>query len=518
MPAIQRPLDILVSADTAKPVDNKPGGTTLTDSKEKEISFDKVLAKEQDRNQPVVSESRKSADEAQPEAVAKAPKEKPTDAPISELEAQVSGKELADNGKELPPELPTLSVALEVEPVEDSEALIGATALTPVDEAQVVLVDEVAIAATEAPLVVAATQTPQAEAAPHPAEQNITLQAPQLDKEVATKPVQPLLRNPEVADKVELKAEPLTANQAQRLESSAGAKVTQEAPAVPLVAPAATAAQVESAKVVTAVPGLELDAKTRVPQVPTVPVADADFQEQRLSQLLSGKSAQVAPESAKVRLEQPIELASKPQLELGQELKQWLMQARRRTEASTATSFSQVVDTPDASQNMAPVTARIQGLAQAVQALTGAPRVETPALTVPVPVQGPEWGQLVSQRISWLAGNGFRGAELHLNPPELGPVEVKISVTQDQASVHFTSAHAQVRDALELSANRLREMMESHGLDLTDVNVSDQSASQQGDSERPEERALARGSQQEESAPTLVASTRVSQSLVDYYA
>lgn len=71
-------------------------------------------------------------------------------------------------------------------------------------------------------------------------------------------------------------------------------------------------------------------------------------------------------------------------------------------------------------------------------------------------------------------------AEIHLNPPHLGPVEVRISMNQDQqASIQFVSAHAGVREAIEAAVPQLREMLGNQHVALADVNVSNQAPQQQ---------------------------------------
>ena len=69
-------------------------------------------------------------------------------------------------------------------------------------------------------------------------------------------------------------------------------------------------------------------------------------------------------------------------------------------------------------------------------------------------------------------------AELHLSPPDLGPMSVRISMEQDQASISFSSAHAMVREAVEAALPRLRDMLGAQGITLADVNVSQHGSSQ----------------------------------------
>lgn len=94
-------------------------------------------------------------------------------------------------------------------------------------------------------------------------------------------------------------------------------------------------------------------------------------------------------------------------------------------------------------------------------------------------VQDPEWGDEMGQKIVWLTGRAIQSAEIHLNPADLGPIEVKINVQNEQAVVTFHAQNSTVRDMLESNVHRLRDMMESNGVDLAEVSVgSDESGSQ----------------------------------------
>ncbi|WP_018415279.1 flagellar hook-length control protein FliK [Teredinibacter turnerae] len=90
------------------------------------------------------------------------------------------------------------------------------------------------------------------------------------------------------------------------------------------------------------------------------------------------------------------------------------------------------------------------------------------------------WAGQVAERTAMMVAQNLSTAELQLDPPELGPLQVKVTVHNDQATVTFVSANAQVREALDQSANRLRDMLGQQGVALGDVNVSDQSSQQSG--------------------------------------
>jgi flagellar hook-length control protein FliK len=81
-----------------------------------------------------------------------------------------------------------------------------------------------------------------------------------------------------------------------------------------------------------------------------------------------------------------------------------------------------------------------------------------------------------------------QSATLTLNPPDMGPMQVVLSVTNDQATVSFTAAQPEVRQALENAMPKLREMMSENGIALGNASVNegsaDQRQAQQGEKSR----------------------------------
>lgn len=110
-----------------------------------------------------------------------------------------------------------------------------------------------------------------------------------------------------------------------------------------------------------------------------------------------------------------------------------------------------------------------------------AARTEAPVpMQITLPLQDPNWAQAAGQRVLWMVKNETQSAELRINPPDLGPVEMRVTLNgNDQASVSFASPHAAVRDALEAAFPRLRDMLGANGLTLADVNVSAQTFAEQ---------------------------------------
>lgn len=111
---------------------------------------------------------------------------------------------------------------------------------------------------------------------------------------------------------------------------------------------------------------------------------------------------------------------------------------------------------------------------QVVAALATQPG--TPAqVTVNTPLGKNAWTDDFNQSITWLATRQAQSAQIHLNPPNLGPLDVVLNVSDGQATALFTSPHAAVREVVEQALPRLREMLADSGITLGNATVSDQS-------------------------------------------
>ena len=91
------------------------------------------------------------------------------------------------------------------------------------------------------------------------------------------------------------------------------------------------------------------------------------------------------------------------------------------------------------------------------------------------------WGQALGDKLVWMAAGTQQTASLTLNPPNLGPLQIVLHVTNDQATASFFSAQPEVRHALEAAFPRLREMMNDAGIQLGQATVSADTPRQQND-------------------------------------
>ena len=70
-----------------------------------------------------------------------------------------------------------------------------------------------------------------------------------------------------------------------------------------------------------------------------------------------------------------------------------------------------------------------------------------------------------------MAQAGVQRAELHLNPADLGPVRIELSLTAQTADIQFTAAHATTREGIEQALPQLRDLLAASGLQLGQAGV-----------------------------------------------
>jgi flagellar hook-length control protein FliK len=118
---------------------------------------------------------------------------------------------------------------------------------------------------------------------------------------------------------------------------------------------------------------------------------------------------------------------------------------------------------------------------------TFAPRWAPPALAETAAAQAPAtaridtplgntgWGAAFQQKIVWLVDRQQQNAELHVNPPHLGPIEITLNLGEEATHIAFTSPHAAVREAIEASLAELKTALAEKGLTLGQATVGSDS-------------------------------------------
>jgi flagellar hook-length control protein FliK len=178
-------------------------------------------------------------------------------------------------------------------------------------------------------------------------------------------------------------------------------------------------------------------------------------------------------------------------------------------------------------------------LAQALAAATqrqAAPVVNQAAVAVPVvpvvlqvatPVGATHWGTELGQQMVMMSSNarqGMQTAELRLDPPDLGPLRVSLNLSDGVASASFVSAHASVRQAIEVAIPQLQQALAQAGISLGQTSVGEQAAQQEfaqqngSGSQRQQGGASAVAEGAADGAQPAVAVARNANALVDTFA
>ncbi|WP_156648921.1 flagellar hook-length control protein FliK [Massilia sp. Leaf139] len=133
-----------------------------------------------------------------------------------------------------------------------------------------------------------------------------------------------------------------------------------------------------------------------------------------------------------------------------------------------------------AMKEAAPTEALSSLTAQATALQTAQAAGSAPTDRLSARVGTPAWDNQVGQKVIWMVGGEDQSATLELNPPDLGPVQVVLNVSNDMASVTFSSQQLEVRQALENALPRLREMMNESGIALGNATVNAGAEGRQG--------------------------------------
>lgn len=115
-------------------------------------------------------------------------------------------------------------------------------------------------------------------------------------------------------------------------------------------------------------------------------------------------------------------------------------------------------NTPTFAANLAALTRHPEGTAH-----------QQPSVSAPMHTES--WPQQFGEKVVWMAKNDLQTAQININPPQLGPVQITLNLSGDQATAVFASPHAEVRQAIESSMPQLRDMLASAGINLGDANV-----------------------------------------------
>ncbi|MEQ4618723.1 MAG: flagellar hook-length control protein FliK [Corticimicrobacter sp.] len=105
----------------------------------------------------------------------------------------------------------------------------------------------------------------------------------------------------------------------------------------------------------------------------------------------------------------------------------------------------------------------------------------------------PELGQHVARLGNQAIRLGVQHAELRLDPPDLGPLRITLSLQDGIAQASFVSPHIAVRQAVESALPQLQQALNQAGIALGEANVGDHTAQQRQDEQFAAKQGQAHG-------------------------
>lgn len=95
-------------------------------------------------------------------------------------------------------------------------------------------------------------------------------------------------------------------------------------------------------------------------------------------------------------------------------------------------------------------------------------------LDIPVNISKFDWGDHFNQQIVWLGQQQIKTALIQIHPQELGPLQISLKMDKDNAQLHVISHSPEVKNLLEQTMPRLRDLMAEQGVQLTETNIESQ--------------------------------------------
>lgn len=137
-------------------------------------------------------------------------------------------------------------------------------------------------------------------------------------------------------------------------------------------------------------------------------------------------------------------------------------------------------------------------------------------------LQQPTAASKLLERVMYQVQQKIQSAEVQLHPEDLGAMQIKLSLQQDQVTVQFLVQNGAAKDAVEQQLSRLKDMLQQQGMQLADGQVEQRQQGQQGDSSQRQSNRTAHASQTDAEKVGVVqqgqVQVRISERAVDYYA
>ena len=309
--------------------------------------------------------------------------------------------------------------------------------------------------------------------------------------------------------------DPTASNASIAATASAPSSTDANAAALTAAAPSAAPSPADSGAAAQALMAAALAQATSAPTTQSPPPADdlTSPDTGAAPQGVSGTGAAPAPAAAAAATHSSATMAAAVRAATASSIAQAVLAAAGAGAADRQARGGGADSSPTGMSN--------DGTAGAAQLLTSSAAIDAappPTLKVSAGVDTAEFGQGVADRVSLMMDSNLTSAKLQVNPPALGPIEVRIALQGGHAQVWFTSHSAVTRDALESSSPELREMLGAQGFGQVSVDISQRSFQERSPQPHGYEATPALRGESSAAVQTASATSRAASGLLDAYA
>ncbi|MDD4862993.1 MAG: flagellar hook-length control protein FliK [Alishewanella agri] len=173
-------------------------------------------------------------------------------------------------------------------------------------------------------------------------------------------------------------------------------------------------------------------------------------------------------------------------------------------------------------QQLARLDASVASVVAAQRASEKTPVPELSARLKHLNLQQQDAAGQLRERVQLMVRQNIQVAEIRLDPAELGQMQIRINLQQEQASVQFIVQQQHAKELLEQQMPRLRELLQQQGIQLGEGQVQQHSRQQQGNGDGSQRQTQTANQPADGFSDDLPAASTVEvqhrERLVDYYA
>lgn len=205
-------------------------------------------------------------------------------------------------------------------------------------------------------------------------------------------------------------------------------------------------------------------------------------------------------------------------------------EANLETVRTATTMLETAVSIPVAAQKVehaallqSPAAAPVSAMSHSAQASSQVAALQTEkleTLTANLSLLEPNAATQLKDRLMYQLNNKIQSAEVKITPEDLGTVQIKVNLQQEQLSVQFVVQQSNAKELLEQQMPKLKDLLQQQGLQLTDGQVEQRQANDRrsGSEEKSGHRGYAANTNGEVELAHVATVKKQSDRMVDYYA